>query len=225
MARKPVTKNVRSATRPPDAPGGNRNDKRKARTRARLMGAAVRVMGERGVDAVTIAEIADEADVAFGSFYNHFESKDAIVDAVITDLLEVIGDSIDAATADIDDPLLVLTVAFRMLHRSAEREPGVTSFVLRAVFDDDRLLDAFLSRVRRDVVRAAAAEQIVVVDVDAAVLMLTGASLMATRGVLDGRLPAGEEETIATNLLRLLGVTSAKAAALVRKSGQHLATS
>jgi len=60
-----------------------RNARRKRETRERLLDAALRLMAERGMAGVTINEITEAADVGFGSFYNYFESKEAIYDAII----------------------------------------------------------------------------------------------------------------------------------------------
>src|SRR6478735_3904550 len=61
----------------------SRASRRKHETRVRLLDAAFRLMAERGMEAVAINEITETADVGFGSFYNHFESKEAIYAAVI----------------------------------------------------------------------------------------------------------------------------------------------
>ena len=47
----------------------------------RIVAAAVRVMGERGVTNATTKEIAREAGVSEGSLYNHFENKAALFGA------------------------------------------------------------------------------------------------------------------------------------------------
>jgi len=60
---------------------GSRGERRRQETRAKLIRAAHELMGEKGIGATTIQEITDTADVGFGSFYNHFESKQAIVQA------------------------------------------------------------------------------------------------------------------------------------------------
>lgn len=57
----------------------NRIDRRRERTRNALLGAAQRFLAE-GRSAVGIQEIADAADVGFGSFCNHFESKEQLFD-------------------------------------------------------------------------------------------------------------------------------------------------
>ena len=54
-----------------------RGARRKRETRARLLEAALRLSAERGMEGVAINEITEAADVGFGSFYNHFESKEA----------------------------------------------------------------------------------------------------------------------------------------------------
>ena len=49
--------------------------RRRAQARQRILDAAEKLMAERGVDGVTIDEIANAADIARRSFYHHFESK------------------------------------------------------------------------------------------------------------------------------------------------------
>jgi len=55
----------------------NRNDRRRRRTRAMILEAADRVFHRMGVDNAIVSHITEEADVAYGSFYNHFKSLDA----------------------------------------------------------------------------------------------------------------------------------------------------
>ncbi len=59
------------------------NDSRRARkkreTHERIVEAATRLFSERGFDAPTVDEIATLADVAKGTVYNYFESKEAIL--------------------------------------------------------------------------------------------------------------------------------------------------
>ena len=56
----------------------SRLDRRKARTRQALIDAAVRLIAEGRGDRASIAEITEEADIGFGSFYNHFDSKEQL---------------------------------------------------------------------------------------------------------------------------------------------------
>jgi AcrR family transcriptional regulator len=184
-----------------------RQDRRRLRTRTALLDSARRCMGERGIDAVTIAEIAAEADVAFGSFYNHFDSKDAIVEALVVELLDALGELIDATIADIDDPAAALAVAFRMAQGGNDR--SWAAFMVRAAVADRRVLDGILARARRDIERGIAAGRLTVPDLDAAMTMLAGALLFASEGGVD-------PGACAEMLLRMLGVAPDEASRLVR---------
>lgn len=49
--------------------------RRRARTRERIFTEAMRLFSERGFDSVTVAEIAEAADIGKGTFFTHFPSK------------------------------------------------------------------------------------------------------------------------------------------------------
>lgn len=61
----------------------DRRARRRAETRTRLSDAAQTMVALQGVDATQINDITEAADVGFGSFYDYFDGKDAIVAAVM----------------------------------------------------------------------------------------------------------------------------------------------
>ena len=71
-----------------DTPRVSRLDRRKARTRQALTDAAVRLIAEGRGDRASIAEITEEADIGFGSFYNHFDSKEPLFQTASEEVLE-----------------------------------------------------------------------------------------------------------------------------------------
>src|ERR1700693_1788227 len=87
-----------------DAPQPDRHLRRRKQTRRKLLAAARALFARQGVDNTRINEITEEADVGFGSFYNHFDSKEAIVDAVMGETLAAQGAALASVTADIEDP-------------------------------------------------------------------------------------------------------------------------
>ena len=54
-------------------------ERKKQRTRERIVEAAFELFGERGFDGTTIADIADAADIAPRTFFSYFPSKDDVV--------------------------------------------------------------------------------------------------------------------------------------------------
>ena len=57
----------------------NRRQKRSSSTRRRLKEAALGVFSEKSVDAATVEDITDKADLGKGTLYQHFEDKEEIV--------------------------------------------------------------------------------------------------------------------------------------------------
>jgi AcrR family transcriptional regulator len=52
-------------------------------TRERILKAAGQLIAEHGIDAVTITDIANAADVSRGNLYSHFDSKEALLNAIV----------------------------------------------------------------------------------------------------------------------------------------------
>lgn len=55
-----------------------RRARKKEETRERIFQAALELFRRRGFDAVTVEEICDRADVAKGTFFNHFPRKEGV---------------------------------------------------------------------------------------------------------------------------------------------------
>lgn len=87
----------------------DRHARRREATRAKLVKAAKGLFARQGVDNTRIQEITDEADVGFGSFYNHFQSKEALIEVVLADTVAAQGAEIDALTAQLDDPAEIIS--------------------------------------------------------------------------------------------------------------------
>ena len=68
---------------------GSRSERRKARTAAAIRDAAERLFIRHGYSATTMEDLAEEADVAVGSIYAHFASKEGVYSALIERALEL----------------------------------------------------------------------------------------------------------------------------------------
>jgi AcrR family transcriptional regulator len=65
-----------------------RTQKRAKRTRRRLKKAALDVFSEKSIDAATVEEITQKADVGKGTLYQHFEDKDQIVITLVDEAVD-----------------------------------------------------------------------------------------------------------------------------------------
>ena len=187
------------------------------------MSAATAVFARQGVDATRINEITDEADLGFGSFYNYFESKDAIVDAVLERAAAQAGAAIDAASADIEDPAEVVAVGHRALVELAAADPEWAWLLVRLDVSHDIALNALAQYALRDIERGIEAGRFVVEDKQVALHASAGALLRVVRGVIEGRLTREAASPHAAGILRMLGVPAKQAARIATKPLPELA--
>jgi AcrR family transcriptional regulator len=82
---------------------------RSARTRAALIEAGLQLFAERPIDAVPVDDIVAAAGVAKGSFFNHFNDKQAFANAIATDIRLDMEARVAAANRHVHDPLERLT--------------------------------------------------------------------------------------------------------------------
>lgn len=202
----------------------DRGARRREQTRRVLVAAARRVMSTKGAGATTIAEITEAADVGFGSFYNHFASKEEILAEVIREVVEEHGDALDRLAATTDDPAEVLAVSVRHTVRMVDTDPTWGAFVVRFGLQRERLSNGLGRRMARDLARGQREGRFVVPDPAAAAVAVGGLVLATMRARLAGTLDGDAPQHAAELTLRLLGVAPDEAAAIARRPLPALTT-
>jgi AcrR family transcriptional regulator len=66
----------------------NRLQRRAGRTRIKLKKAALDAFSQKSIDATTVEDITEKADVGKGTLYQHFEDKDEIVVTLVQEAVE-----------------------------------------------------------------------------------------------------------------------------------------
>ena len=67
-------------------PTSFRRQRKKDALRARIVSTAIELFSTRGIDNVTVEEIAETADIGKGTIYNYFETKEDVIVAFIVDI-------------------------------------------------------------------------------------------------------------------------------------------
>ena len=62
-----------------------RRERKKAAVRAHILATAIKLFSERGLDSITVDQIANAADIGKGTIYNYFSTKEDIVVAFMVD--------------------------------------------------------------------------------------------------------------------------------------------
>jgi AcrR family transcriptional regulator len=195
----------------------SRLDRRKARTRQALVDAAVRLIAEGRGDRASIQEITDAADIGFGSFYNHFDSKEQLFQTASQEVLERWGAMIDRACAGISDPAEIFAVSVRITGRLGWTHPDLARFLVGAGLD---VLDqpvGLAPRALRDLKAGQAAGRFTALHPEIALSAVAGGLLGLLKVHLDhpDDVDATSVDDLARALLRLLGIADKEAARIV----------
>jgi len=184
-------------------------DQRRIRTRAALLAAGRTLLAVRDIDGISVDEIVAAADVAKGSFYNHFSDKDGFAREIGAAVRRQVEQAVVAANVGVADPAAVLArglcvfLRFAIEHRDSAQalwrlNPGST------------MAEAPINRaLREDLSRGIRAGRFNGIDVEIGVLLVMGAVVVGTRHVLEERViaaPHAIAEGMAAGMLRSLGV-------------------
>jgi len=202
---------------PSTAPPLTRRERRRERTRAALMDAARALITEKGVAGLRIQEITDGADVALGSFYNHFESKEELVEAVVAESLGSLADALATPLNADQDPAELVGIAIRGFMSLAYDDPDFAQLVVHLNHVDDLFVSAVHPAARRAVQLGVESGRFDVVDLEVFVTATVGGALALMRAIVDGRLGAGADAIYARSALRALGIPDAEAAAIAAR--------
>jgi AcrR family transcriptional regulator len=107
---------------------------RRARTRQRIIEAALGVIAERGPDTPVIEDFIRAAGVARGTFYNHFETTEELLTATSSWLEDGLIESIESVIGAFDDPVLRAATGMRLWLHLSRQDPVFCAFVVRTRF-------------------------------------------------------------------------------------------
>jgi AcrR family transcriptional regulator len=130
---------------------GAKSEGKRGRTRARLMDAAAIVFARYGVEGGSVNLIAQTAEVANGTFYNHFTGKDDIAATVAFDILREIIGTLGGAMAGIADPAERFSFGTRQFIELAALQPDWGLALFRAVWSIPELRRDASLNVRADI--------------------------------------------------------------------------
>ncbi len=100
-----------------------KTDKRRRDTKERVFAAALDLFAHKGMEAVSIRDIAARVGISAAAFYNHFRSKDALLKAVYDYYRKILIDPAARWKADPraeDDPVRLLDLSIRKFKEAME---------------------------------------------------------------------------------------------------------
>jgi AcrR family transcriptional regulator len=194
--------------------GLSRTARRQAQTRADLIAAAREIIAESGVEALRVSDVTARADVAFGTFYNQFKTKDDIVEAVVAETIVGLAHSVEESP-EFDDPAEALVASTRAIVRIAYDDPPLARLLVKLEQAESRFERIIRPQAGALLERGVAQGCFVIDDLETTLTMSIAAAFEVIRGILDERLGERADLVCAEMLLRIAGVTPKRAARYV----------
>ena len=201
-----------------------RRERKKLATRVALLDATRSLLGSRSMDALSVDEIVQRADVARGTFYNYFADKAALERELAAQVRTRVENEIARTNEGISDPAERIARAFccvlRFFLGEREQAAAMARLFPRAT-DPAAPINA---GVRGDVTRGFEQGRIVAPSEDVAVASIVGVFMAGVNRALD--LPSGKAAALAigmgTILLHGLGVSRTQAERMMTRAVQSV---
>ena len=135
------------------APAGGRLTANQADRRRRVVEAAVELASEGGYELVQMRDVATRANVALGTIYRYFESKDQLLGAALVEWAEALELRLaqrPAVGATAEDRVVDV---LRRACRSIERNQRLSSALITAVGSPDDGISRYQAQVNEVLVR------------------------------------------------------------------------
>ena len=116
----------------------DRSERRRLRRRQRLIDAARQIIAQKGVASLTVTDVTKGADMAVGSFYTYFNSKDDLLETAVWDVFQQLTSSEPPASFP-PNPLDHAYNAIFQVYEFVETQRDL----MRAVFGAGHLADQF----------------------------------------------------------------------------------
>jgi len=195
----------------------SRSERRKQRNRQALIDAGHHVMSKKGIDAATMVEIAERADVGAGTVYNYFTSKNELAMCVMEQVMDRLAQRIEAVTDTFPDPAQVYAFGIRNVMMAATTDHRWKWLLRRAEVIADAMYRVFGPYAIRDIRNAVSAGRYSVDDPDLAWRLASYAIVGFSLAVCDQKVPPEQVDEVVVNLLGMVGVSRREAWEIARR--------
>lgn len=181
--------------------------RRRQKNLAALIRAGQEVMGEKGIDAATMLEIADRADIGAGTVYSYFRSKDELAVAVLERLMYELALRIETVTNTFSDPAQVYAFGIRTVIDTACGDLRWKQLLNRSEVLAEAMFRQMGPFAMRDMANATAAGRFRVTDPALTWKMATHAIVGVALAITTGGLPESAKGECVVRLLCMTGVS------------------
>jgi AcrR family transcriptional regulator len=188
---------------------------KRARTKGQLVAAANALFSKRPWESVTVDEVVNEAGVAKGTFYTHFNDLNELAASVADELIRSLDELIQSQRRSLSDPLVRVAFGCSAFMERALQDRSWGSLAARMARSYKTVGQIARSRLSEDLRQALKQSRQQALTLDLALEVTLGILIQILAAIGEGRLHAGDLPEAVRSILAAIGVGKRDAASIV----------
>jgi AcrR family transcriptional regulator len=188
---------------------------KRARTKAQLIAAAKALFSERPWESVTVDEVVNEAGVAKGTFYGHFNDMNELAAAVADELIQSFDELIQPQRRSISDPLVRIAFGCHAFIERMLKDRSWASLIARMGRSYRAVGQVTRSRLSEDLWEALKQSPQTGLSLELGLEVAFGIMLQVAAAIGEGRLKDGDPREAVRCILAAIGVGKRDAASII----------
>ena len=192
-------------------------------TRAALVAATKALVLERGKEKISIQEITNRASVGSGTFYNYFESKHRVFEAIAEEMLAEFEIELNELRASLKDPAMIVAVTLNHCFRRSHNHKTWNKFLSAVNLNEKYVLIQDANQCYEDIERGVSAGRFKVENIPFTQNLILAMVRHINREIRLGKLPLDAIEDATRAILKMLGISDVIARALTQPARRPVA--
>lgn len=190
---------------------------KRAKTRAQLISAATSLFAKRAVESVTVDDIVNEARVAKGTFYVHFDDLNALTVAVADELVRTFDELLQPQRLSMPDPLMRIAFACNGFFEKALEDPSWAAVVARMAWSFPTVGRVARSRLLGDLKLALKEVPQQDSSLELNLEVVLGIVLQVLAAIGQRRLSSRDRQAAVGSILRAIGADSRRVRSMLAR--------
>jgi AcrR family transcriptional regulator len=179
---------------------------KRARTKKKLITAARDLVYNKGAESIAIQEVTEAAGLATGSFYNYFNNKRDMLNAVIEDFQSVFEAMLEPTRSRLRDPAMRLAITLKYYFQQSQDNEAWRSFIINAGLSDEVVLVQSQAQCLADILAGLRGGRFKTEDPAITQSLITGMASHVCLEIQRGHLPKSAVNETVRHVLRMLGL-------------------
>ena len=186
---------------------------KRVKTRAQLVEAANALFAGRAVESVTVDDVVQEAGVAKGTFYTHFDSLEALTAAVAEELVQSFDELLQPGRASITEPALRIAFGCRAFIDKAFNDARWAAVAARMSAANPQSGENIRRHLLEDLQHLSGEPTSAELKLE----IVVGIMIHMLRVLGEGRLSSFDPDAVVSAILRAIGLSPQQAGSVLKR--------